>query len=116
VGIARRYIELSVEPIYIYGYWIKVDVKIRLRLSNPLKDTVGKSKLVIDFGGGSVENFLKGAGEQHPKLGDAILSKEGSIDYSINVVLNGRPLTEAAMQEELRDGDEIALLTAVAGG
>ena len=91
-------------------------MQIRLRLLNPLKQAVGESELVLDFAGGTVESFVKAAGEQNPKLGEAIIAKDGSIDYSINVILNGRPLTEAAMQEQLKDGDEVVLLGAVAGG
>lgn len=77
---------------------------------------MGESELVIDFPGGTVESFVKEAAKQHTKLGEAIITEDGKIDYSINVVLNGRPLTESAMKEQVRDGDEVALLGAVAGG
>lgn len=77
---------------------------------------MGESELEIDFSDGTVESFVKEAAKKHAKLGDAIITEDGNIDYSINVVLNGRPLTETAMKEQVKDGDEIVLLGAVAGG
>lgn len=83
---------------------------------NPLRQSVGESELHINFSGGSVESFVKVAAKEHPKLGEATITEDGKIDYSINVVLNGRPLTESAMKEQVKDGDEIILFGAVAGG
>lgn len=92
------------------------DVKVRLRLLSSLRQTVGESELEVGFAGGSVETLVKEAGNKYPKLGEAIFAVDGSIDYSINVILNGRPLTEGAMKEPVRDGDEVTLLAAAAGG
>ena len=92
------------------------DVKVRLRLLSSLRQTVGESELEVRFAGGSVESLVKEAGNKYPKLGEAIFIKDGSIDYSINVILNGRPLTVSAMKEPVRDGDEVTLLAAAAGG
>jgi MoaD family protein len=91
-------------------------MRITVRLLNPIRQAVGESEVEVDFAGGSVDALVKAAGKENPKLGEAILTEDGNIDYSINVILNGRPLTESAMQEELKDGDEVTLLTAVAGG
>jgi len=91
-------------------------VRVRLRLLSSLRQIVGESELEVEFAGGSVESLVKEAGNKYPKLGEAIFTKDGSIDYSINVVLNGRPLTEAAMKDEVEDGDEVTLLAAAAGG
>jgi len=92
------------------------DVMVRLRLLSSLRQSVGESELEVEFASGSVESLVKEAGNKYPKLGDAIFTKDGSIDYSINVILNGRPLTEGAMKEPVRDGDEVTLLAAAAGG
>ena len=92
------------------------DVKVRLRLLSSLRQTVGESEIAFGFAGGSVESLVKEAGNKYPKLGEAIFAKDGSIDYAINVILNGRPLTESAMKETVRDGDEVTLLAAAAGG
>lgn len=70
----------------------------------------------VEFAGGSVESLVKEAGKKNTQLGETILTKDGSIDYSINVILNGRPLTEGSMEEPVRDGDEVTLLAAAAGG
>ncbi|MFQ6128716.1 MAG: MoaD/ThiS family protein [Thermoplasmata archaeon] len=91
-------------------------MKVRLRLLNPLRQTVGASRLEIDFSGGSVESFLIEAGKKHPKLGEAMFTKEGGIDYSINIILNGKPLTESGMKNQVKEGDEVVLLAAAAGG
>ncbi|MEE9489323.1 MAG: MoaD/ThiS family protein [Thermoplasmata archaeon] len=92
------------------------DVKVRLRLLSSLRQIVGESELEVEFAGGSVESLVKEAGRKNTQLGEAILAKDGGIDYSINVILNGRPLTEATMKEEMEDGDEVILLAAAAGG
>ena len=92
------------------------NVKIRLRLLSSLRQTVGESELTVEFAGGSVESLVKEAGNKYPKLGEAVFAEDGSIDYSINVILNGRPMTEDAMKEPVRDGDEVTLLAAAAGG
>lgn len=63
-----------------------------------------------------MESLVKDAGKKNTQLGEAIFAKDGSIDYSINVILNGRPLTESAMKEPVTDGDEVTLLAAAAGG
>lgn len=83
---------------------------------NPLRQSVGESELEVDFSGGSVETFVQEAAKKHSKLGEAIITKDGTIDYSINVILNGRPLTESAMKEQIKEGDEVVLLGAAAGG
>lgn len=77
---------------------------------------VAASELDMDFSGGTVEDLVREAGMEHPKLGEAIFTKDGELDYSINVILNGRPLTESGMKEEIKDGDEVVLLAAAAGG
>ncbi len=92
------------------------DVRVRLRLLSSLRQSVGESELEVRFPGGNVESLVKEAGNKYPKLGEAVFAEDGSIDYSINVILNGRPLTEAAMKEEIENGDEVTLLAAAAGG
>ncbi|MCK4456941.1 MAG: MoaD/ThiS family protein [Thermoplasmata archaeon] len=91
-------------------------MKVRLRLLSSLRQIVGESELEVEFAGGSVESLVKEAGRKNTQLGEAVFAEDGSIDYSINVILNGRPLTESAMKEHVRDGDEVTLLAAAAGG
>lgn len=115
-GSSRSHCRFGDEPRYLYGRWIERNVRVRFRLLSSLRQSVGESELVVEFAGGSVESLVKEAGNKYPKLGEAIFAKDGSIDYAINVILNERPLTESAMKETVRDGDEVTLLAAAAGG
>ena len=92
-------------------------LKIKLRLLLPFKKIVGKEELTIELEGSTLKSMLDCLTEQHPDLRSAIYDKEGKIDSFVNIFVNDKP-TFAAQESQikLKDGDEVLIFPAIAGG
>lgn len=87
-----------------------------VRVPTVLRKHTGGEK-AVEGDGATVKALLDDLRTRHADLVDAVTTDDGSLAKFINVYLNDediRYLDGAAT--ELRDGDEISLLPAVAGG
>jgi molybdopterin converting factor small subunit len=54
--------------------------------------------------------------QQHPQLRPMVLDGAGRVRGTLRVFLNGEQLASVSMAHAIGEGDEITLLTAIAGG
>ena len=67
--------------------------------------------------GSTITELLSDLGDRHAGLTDAIPTEDGDLAGFINVYLNDEDIRFMdGTDTELRDGDELSLLPAVAGG
>ncbi len=71
----------------------------------------------VEGSGTTIKGLLDDIATRHAGLTDAITSEDGSLAGFINVYLNDEDIRYLdGADTELRDGDELSLLPAVAGG
>lgn len=89
-------------------------MKINLQILNPYKSLIGKDKLVWDFEGGDIEKLLNELSEKYPKFGNDL--RTGG-DIYLSIFVNDKPMSALdGDKTQLKDGDELLLFFAIAGG
>ena len=91
-------------------------MSIRVRIPTPLRRFTGGSEEVVVSAAtiGAVVNDLE---RQFPGIRDRICDEEGKVRRFVNFYLNGddiRFLSE--LETPVKDGDEISIVPAIAGG
>lgn len=91
-------------------------MSIELRVPTVLrKHTDGRAKLTGS--GATVGDFLVDVGATYPALREAVVDDDGSLRRYVNVYVNDEDVRYLdGAKTELADGDEVAILPAVAGG
>jgi len=89
-------------------------MKLKIKLLNPFKDTVGKDEFSLETSSVNIEELLFELSEQYPKLKPQIFDSEGNIDYSVNAIINSVPVTD--LKQKIKENDEITLFVPVGGG
>jgi MoaD family protein len=92
-------------------------MKIKLKILRPFQDVVGQENLTIDIQGTTLQNLLDDLISKYPKLKEKMLDKNGNVDSFVNIFINDKP-TFANQESEvkLKEGDEILIFPAIAGG
>ena len=92
-------------------------MKLKLKLLMPFKDVVGQESLMLDIHGTTLQNLLDDLLSQYPKLKEKMLGSNGNIDSFVNIFVNDKPtFSNQESQIELKEGDEILIFPAIAGG
>ena len=92
-------------------------MKLKLKLLMPFKDVVGQESLMLDIQGTTLQNLLDDLLSQYPKLKEKMLGSNGNIDSFVNIFVNDKPtFSNQESQIELKEGDEILIFPAIAGG
>jgi MoaD family protein len=92
-------------------------MKVKVKLLSPFSDAAGKSELVMEFDGGTVEDLIGVLAEKYPKLKNEFYSSNGEITDYLAVFVNDKPAhTLDDEKTGLKDGDELLFFVPVAGG
>lgn len=88
---------------------------IKIHIPAPLRQhTAGLA--VVETAGASVQEVLGALGQQYPALSERIL-ENGQVRRFVNVFINDEDIRYLdSLQTAVKDGDEIAIIPAVAGG
>ena len=71
----------------------------------------------VQIEGGTVGEVLRGLAGEHPETQDQLFSSAGELNRYVNVYVNDEDVRyTGSLDTELREGDTIAILPAVAGG
>jgi molybdopterin synthase sulfur carrier subunit len=91
---------------------------IEVRIFATLRQLVGQKEVEVQLQPGStVGDILTQLAEQYPDLGERLLDEHGSLQSSINVLVNGRNISFLdGLDTAVQDGDRLALFPAVGGG
>lgn len=65
---------------------------------------------------GSVRACIDAVEARYPGFRDQILDGEGKLHGFVRIFLNGEAVEEAPLERRAADGDEVAVLAAIAGG
>jgi len=89
---------------------------VEIRLPMILQKVAGGAKSVKEEGK-SIREVFENLDKHHPGFGSRLFDNEGNLNHFIMVYVNNEDIRlQSGMQTELKDGDVITLLPAMAGG
>jgi molybdopterin synthase sulfur carrier subunit len=89
---------------------------VTVRIPTPLRRiTGGNAKLTAD--GGTVREVLDNVVVAHPELRDRVFDEQGQLRRFVNLFVSGEDIRFLnGLETPLRDGSELSIVPAVAGG
>jgi molybdopterin converting factor small subunit len=89
---------------------------VKVRTTEPLQRLLD-NQAVLEVSGQTVSEVLRNLHSQYPRAVERLLDKSGSIHRFINIYVNDEDIRFLQNQKTaLRDGDEIRIVPAIAGG
>lgn len=91
-------------------------MSVQIRIPTPLrKFTDGQETVAVQ--GATVGEALEHLAEAHPELEQRIFDDEGSVRRFVNIFANDEDIRfQESLDTGLSDGDEVAIVPAIAGG
>ncbi len=87
-----------------------------VRIPQPLRSLTGE-KTSVEATGASLTELIGDLETNYPGVKERILDESGQIRRFVNVYINGDDVRFAeGLQSPLKDGDEVSIVPAVAGG
>jgi molybdopterin converting factor small subunit len=87
----------------------------QVKIPPPYRGTTqGRAAVAAD--GSTVGDCLKNLAQGYPGLGELLQDPMGAVHSFVTVFVNGDEIERSALDTRVADGDEIEILTAVAGG
>jgi len=91
-------------------------MKVNVRIPTVLRKYADE-RVTVEVEGEKVEDALADLVARHPQLGTHLFDKEGRLRNFVNVYLNADNIRQVEPSRlELREGDELSIVPAVAGG
>jgi molybdopterin converting factor small subunit len=75
-----------------------------------------QGQVVVAVEGRTVGDCLKALADGYPGLGELLLGPRGEVHRFVTLFVNADEIDRGALDTPLADGDELEILTAVAGG
>jgi molybdopterin synthase sulfur carrier subunit len=91
-------------------------MSIHVRIPTPLRKLTGNQELV-EASGSTIDEIVESLEKNHPGIKERICDEEGNIRRFVNVFVNDediRFMNDKATP--VKDGDEISIVPAIAGG
>lgn len=91
-------------------------MSIKVRIPTPLRKlTNGKDE--VDGSGKDVREVINNIEKQYPGLKERICEDDGKIRRFVNIYVNDEDIRfKNNVDTELKDGDEVSIIPAIAGG
>jgi len=88
----------------------------KVRIPTPLRKLTNNEEL-IEVDGGTISEAIAELQTRYPGIKDRLLDDTGAVRRFVNVYVNEEDIRFLQNQEtKLRDGDEISIIPAIAGG
>ena len=88
---------------------------VRVAIPPPFRGpTGGAAKVEVE--GATVEESLRAVGVLHPGFLEQVFDARGVVHRFVKLFVNGEPIEPTALGTPVGEGDEVAILAAVAGG
>lgn len=89
---------------------------IKVRIPTPLRSvTNGQGEVTIK--GTTVAEIIENLNAEHPGLKDRLCDEEGEVRRFVNIYVNEEDIRFLqGKQTSLKDGDEVSIVPAIAGG
>ncbi len=89
---------------------------IQVRIPTPLRKLTGGAESVT-ASGSTIAAVVQDLESRHPGLKDRICDPEGKVRRFVNVYVNGDDIRfQSNLDTPVKDGDEISIVPAIAGG
>ena len=89
---------------------------IRVRVPTPLRPMTG-GKSEVDIEGQTVGQLIENLGTAHPGLKERLYDEKGEVRRFINIYVNEEDIRFlTGTDTPLKDGDEVSIIPAIAGG
>ena len=92
-----------------------LEVSARINLHKTHRQYAG-DKEIVDVNGNTVGECLRDLVSQYPELEKEIFDNKGNLLSVLEIYLNGASAYPDELKKVVKDGDEIHLLTMLAGG
>jgi sulfur-carrier protein len=91
-------------------------VPVAVRLPTVLRSRAG-GRATVEVAGSTVGEVLQSLVSEHPGVGDQVFNPDGSLRRFVNVYVNDDDVRYlSALDTPVKEGDEVSILPAVAGG
>ena len=91
-------------------------MSVRVRIPTPLRPLTG-GRSQVTTSGTTVAEVIGALAAEAPELRAQLLSEDGRLRSFVNLYLNGEDVrSRSGLDTALADGDEIAIVPAIAGG
>jgi sulfur-carrier protein len=89
---------------------------IKVRIPTPLRPMTG-GKSEVDIQGSSIAEIIDNLGTAHPGIKERLYDEQGEIRRFINIYVNEEDIRFLTGKDTpLKDGDEVSIIPAIAGG
>ncbi len=89
---------------------------IKVRIPTPLRPMTG-GKNEVEIAGNSVAEIIDNLSSAHPGIKERICDEQGEVRRFINIYVNEEDIRFLTGKETLlKDGDEMSIIPAIAGG
>ena len=89
---------------------------IKVRIPTPLRPMTG-GKNEVEIAGNTVAEIIDNLGTAHPGIKERLYDEEGEVRRFINIYVNEEDIRFLTGKETpLKDGDQVSIIPAIAGG
>ena len=89
---------------------------LNVRVPQPLRNLTGGAS-TVQSSGGTLADCVSALDTSYPGMRDRLLDEGGEIRRFVNLFVNGDDVRFlSGLKTELKDGDEVSIVPAVAGG
>ncbi|PJA78293.1 MAG: molybdopterin synthase sulfur carrier subunit [Nitrospirae bacterium CG_4_9_14_3_um_filter_51_5] len=89
---------------------------IKVRIPTPLRPMTG-GKSEVELTGNTVSEIIENLGSAHPGIKERVYDEQGEVRRFINIYVNEEDIRFLTGKDTpLKDGDEVSIIPAIAGG
>jgi molybdopterin synthase sulfur carrier subunit len=89
---------------------------VQVRIPTPLRKFTG-GKEAVSVEGQSIASVIEALDRNHPGLKERICEADGTVRRFVNLYVNGDDIRFLDnLQSKVKDGDEVSIVPAIAGG
>ena len=91
-------------------------MSVKVRIPTPLQKLTG-NRAEVDVPAKNVKELLEGLERQYPGIKDRLCDESGRVRRFVNIYLNEEDIRFLKQESTpLKDGDEVSIIPAIAGG
>ena len=91
-------------------------MSVRVRIPTPLRRFTGGAE-EVGSGGGSVGAVVEDLERKHPGIRERLCDEQGRVRRFVNIYVNGDDIRFlSSLETPVKDGDEVSIVPAIAGG
>lgn len=89
---------------------------VKVKIPTPLRNLTGNQD-TVEAESGALSSIVEGLESQFPGMRERLLDEGGEIRRFVNIYVNGEDVRFlSGLTTDLKDGDEVSIVPAVAGG